>query len=307
MNVMILAAGFGTRLLPHTRRIPKPLFPILDKSLLEIAIDTAKKADPDRVVVNVHHLADQIMEFIESRDFGVDVAVSHEKEIMGTAGCFAAARRLLGGDDLAVINSDVIVEVDWPGLLRFHRRPRALATLMLQNNPDPVRYGALCANSEGRIVRFVNATSKDHTGAEKVMMFTGVSILSPVLLDRIPEGRAVEISSEIYTPMVKRGEALYGYVSGGKWEDAGDADSYHQLVMDRIGGATHPYLSPTNATVHPPVYIHPEAIIGDRASIGPHAAVSDGARVGEGAVINNCVVLPGSVVDDGAVIEGGIV
>ncbi len=304
MNVMILAAGFGTRLLPHTERIPKPLFPILEKSLLELAIDTAKEAGPARIVINVHHLAGQIMEFIGSRDFGVDIAVSREKEIMGTAGCFAAARRLLGGDDFAVINSDVVVEVDWPGLVRFHRRSKAMATLMLQGNPDPGRYGALCVNSAGRIVKFINATSADHTGSEKSMMFTGVSVLSPALLDRIPEGRTVEISGEIYTPMVRNSEALYGYVSYGKWEDAGDADSYHRCVMDRIGGATQS--APANVTVHPPVYIHPGATIGYGAVIGPYAAISDGARVGS-AVISNCVVLPGSVVDDGAVIESGIV
>ena len=105
MNVMILSAGLGTRLLPFTKNLPKPLFPVLGKTLLELAIDTAKKANPNVIVINTHHLAGMIADFISGRDFGVEIIISHEDQLLGTGGCLKHAEKYLQGDLFAVINS----------------------------------------------------------------------------------------------------------------------------------------------------------------------------------------------------------
>lgn len=307
---MILAAGFGTRLLPFTERMPKPLFPILGKTLLETAIETAKKADPDVIVVNAHHLADQIVEFVADHDFGVEVAVSVEKDILGTAGGIKAAERWLASGDFGVINSDIIAEVDWEALGKTHRVSGAVATLMLRKNPDPATYGPICTDGGGKITRFVTTTGPEHDDARPPMMFTGVSALSPAIFDRIPAGRAVEISSEIYAPIVAEGGPLHGHVSQLPWIDAGTAENYYYAVMDILEKSEMDYgrlRAPENVAIYPPVYVDPEAVVEPGCAIGPHVAVSRGAVVKSGARISGCVVLPGSVVRTGAEFSGRIV
>ena len=176
---MILAAGYGTRLLPHTKRIPKPLFPVLDKTLLEYAIETALGANPEHIVVNTHHLAEHIAGFLEGRDFGVEIAVSHEPQILGTAGGIKAAERWLRGGHFAVLNSDILIGVEWERLESFHLEKGAIATLALKDNPDPSRYGVIGVDGEGRVTRFVDVVNLENSGGARPFMFTGASILSP--------------------------------------------------------------------------------------------------------------------------------
>lgn len=307
---MILAAGFGTRLLPFTERLPKPLFPILGKTLLEMAIETAKKAGPDVIVVNAHHLADQIVEFVEDRDFGVEVAVSVEEDILGTAGGIKAAERWLSSGDFGVINSDIIAEVDWASLKSAHGKKGAMATLMLRKNPDPATYGPISTDGAGKITRFVKTSSPEHDEASPSMMFTGVSILSPAIFDRIPAGRAVDISSGIYGPIVAGGGPMYGYVSQMPWADAGTAEDYYYTVMNLLEKSGMDYgnlCAPENVAIYPPVYVAPGAILEPGCAIGPHVSVSRGAIIKSGARISGCVVLPGSEVRSGAEFSGRIV
>ncbi|MDH5510633.1 MAG: NDP-sugar synthase, partial [Nitrospinota bacterium] len=289
VKVMILAAGLGTRMLPHSRMLPKPMMPLLGRTLLEVAINTAKGLNPDLVVVNAHHLADKLVDYIHSHDFGIRVEVSREKDILGTAGGIKAAQKWLAGEDFAVINSDVIAEVDWDGMMRMHRRRGALATLMLRASPHAQEYGAICVDKDGKITRFLDSFGPGHSPDQAPMMFTGVSIISCAMLDRIPDGRAVDISGEIYRPMTSAGEALYGFPSGGDWVDVGTTAHYHKVVMGMLeenpemvetGGKDYKYVK-----INPPVYIDPEAHIREGCILGPHVAIHAGATLGAGVYL----------------------
>ncbi len=311
MNAMILAAGLGVRLLPHTKRIPKPLFPILDKTLLQLAIETALGAGPDIIVVNTHHLAGKIAEFLNGRDFGGEIKISHEPELLGTAGGIKAAEKWLKGGDFAVVNSDIIVEVDFEAMLGAHRAAGAVATLMLRDNPDTERYGSVCVNDDGKVTRFLTAKNSDYEESQKLLMFTGVSILSPGIFERIPAGRPVEISSEIYSPMVKAGEPLYGFASKAAWTEAGTVENYHKAVMSRFdthsGKIGIPEKKLEYVRIRPPVHIDPKVFIRAGSTIGPKVAIHSGSVIGASVLLKNCVVTPGSSVRNGAVLEGEVI
>ncbi|MBI5814062.1 MAG: NDP-sugar synthase [Nitrospinae bacterium] len=310
MNAMILAAGLGTRLLPHTLRIPKPLFPVLGKTLLQNAVETALKMNPRRIVINVHHLADMMAEWIASHDFGVETIVSREEAILGTAGGIKNAERWLAGDHFAVINSDIIADIDWVALAEFRRDSKAVAALALRKNPDPEKYGPLCVDDGGKVVRYVKTAGPGHTGKEKQFMFTGLSVLSPEIFAMIPPGRAVDISSEVYSPMTVKGEGLYGMEVTSSWVDVGTSADYFAVVMEALradGGNAHKGTAPASSLISPPVYMEPGVEIGDSVSIGPSVAIHSGARIGTGATLRDCIVLPGSTVGQGDIVGGRIV
>ena len=311
MKAMVLAAGLGTRMLPHTRRLPKPLMPVLGKTLLDIAIETIKGINPGLVVVNSHHLAEKLQRHIRERDFGVPVEISHEPQILGTAGGIKAAEKWLAGDHFAVINSDVLTEPDWEPMLAFHKQRGALATLMLREDPNAAGYGALYMDETGKITRFLTSANSGYNEEQKPMMFTGVSILSPEIFDLIPPGRAVDISTEIYRPLTEKSGALYGYGYKGDWVDAGSVALYHRVVMDRLkrepemvftGGKEWRYLK-----LRPPVYIHPGAHIRAGCIIGPNVAIHAGSVLGTCVYLKNCVVLPHRHVRSGGALEGEVI
>lgn len=305
MNAMILAAGFGTRLLPHTLRLPKPLFPVLGGTLLEIAIQSILKARPGKVVVNTHHLPEKIAQYINSRDYGVEIIVAREDKILGTAGGIKNAERWLRGDDFIVINSDIIMEPPWNALISSHRQTGAVATLALRANPDPSRYGVLNVNGRGEVTRFLDARGPAHTKNGQALMFTGASVISPAIFDLIPAGRAVDISGEVYKPLVTKGGGLYGVVTDSPWRDVGTTADYHAAVMDALREMRESVVDsviPASAKITQPVYIEKGALIGERCHIGPNVAIHDGAVIGEGARLMNCVVLPGTAVEEGALV-----
>ncbi|MBI4829359.1 MAG: NDP-sugar synthase [Nitrospinae bacterium] len=306
MNVMILAAGFGQRLMPYTKRLPKPLFPVLDRTLLDLAIETAKGANPARIVVNAHHLGGQIKDYVAAREYGVEVIVSVEEEILGTAGGIRRAWAWLEGGEVAVINADTVAEVDWGRLAEFHRRSGALATLLLRDNPDPKRYGVLGVDAAGKVTRFLKAAGPGADKNSPPLMFTGISILSRAFVERIPEGRPVDIAGEIYEPMVQAGEPVYGQVTQGRWIDAGTPADYLELVMKSLENV--PWAEPPpGVTVIPPVHIAPGATICAGAALGPYVSVGEGAVVGAGARLTRCVALPGARAPDAAVLDGAII
>lgn len=308
---MILAAGLGTRLLPLTKRIPKPLLPVIDKTLLEIAIETACKADPNLIVINASYLSGKIIEFLRGRDFGVEIRVSIEPDIRGTAGGIKAAQRWLNKDDFGVINSDIITTVDWDALKKTHKSSNATATLMLRDNPDPAIYGPVCLNDEGRVIRLVDTKNLDLRGTEPLLMFTGVSILSPAIFEHIPAGRVVDISSEIYSPMVSAGEPLFGHLSQTEWTDAGTVENYHKAVMARLKtwatsiGMTERSLE--YITIRPPVHIDTGVRIRAGSIIGPNVAIHEGSVIGSSVLLKNCVVTPRSNIRSGAFLENEVI
>ena len=310
MNAMILAAGFGTRLLPFTKKLPKPLFPIIDKTLLDIAIETARNAGAEKIVINAHHLASMIEDHVAGLDYGVEVVVLVESEIMGTAGGIKNAEAHLDDKPFFVLNSDMLFKPDFKALAKTHDKTGALSTLVLRKNPPKGNYGVLSLGKTGRVTKFLDTKSPDYAPSEE-LMFTGVSLLSPDIFEKLAKGRPSDISTEVYAPMVKESGPLYGLVSKAEWIDVGTVSDYHKAVMSSI----HPLeLSPAAAwsdlkgfTAHDPVYIESGVDIGNGAVIGPHVTIHKEAIIGEGARIKECIILPGSTVPPGATIEGEVV
>ena len=133
MNGMIFAAGLGTRLQPLTNDRPKALVEVAGKPLLEYVIRKMIAADVQRIVVNVHHYADQIEAFLcERHFFDWDIVISDEREkLLDTGGGLLKARELFSpGESVLIHNVDIFSDIDIPALLRFHRQNKGDATLV---------------------------------------------------------------------------------------------------------------------------------------------------------------------------------
>ena len=153
---MIFAAGLGSRLKPLTDNLPKALVPVAGKPMLEHVILKLKAAGFNEIVINIHHLGQQIIDFLEANNnFGVQIHISDERDyLLDTGGGIKKATRFLMGDEpFLVHNVDILSNVDLKQLYQHHAEGKALATLLVSSGRPP----ATCC-STGRTSSAAGAT-----------------------------------------------------------------------------------------------------------------------------------------------------
>jgi len=229
MDAMILAAGVGSRLGSITRELPKALVPVAGMPVLEHVARRLLAAGAERLIINVHHFAEQIVKFVETRHgFGVEVCFSHEVEVpLETGGGLLLATRFFRRDaPFFLHNADVLTNLDLGRLYARHRESRALATLAVQQR-ESSRYllfdeHGLC----GRLDRSRVGSAELHATAEDVrhFAFTGVHVVSPELLDRITERGRFSII-DVYLRLAGAGSRIAPFDIGrAHWHEIGSPE-----------------------------------------------------------------------------------
>src|ERR1700690_204610 len=144
MNVMLLAAGRSTRLGALGLALPKPLVPICGYPAIRYGLHAAVRAGANRAVVNVFHRGDLVQTALgDGRALGLAIDYSVEEQLLGTGGGLARARALFAPGAVLVMNAKVVADLDLPALLAAHGSGGAVATMLLRDDPDPERWGAI--------------------------------------------------------------------------------------------------------------------------------------------------------------------
>ena len=229
MKAMILAAGLGTRLRPLTDSRPKPLVEISGRTLLEIAIERLREYGIDEIIVNVHHFADMVVDYLAAnRNFGVRIQVSGEKDLLDTGGGLKQAGWFfLDGTDrdepFIVHNVDILSTIDLGRMLEFHGDARALATLGVQDRATPKyllfdEQAQLC----GRRVPVEATTELVRPVANpRELAFSGIHVISPRLLPMLTDPGAFSII-DAYLKLAGEGQRIVGFRADEySWRDVG--------------------------------------------------------------------------------------
>jgi len=315
MNVMLLAAGRSTRLGSLGLALPKPLVPICGYPAIRFGLHAAARAGAHQAVVNVFHRGDLVRTMIGERVAGPDtapplsVAYSVETELLGTGGGIAKARPLFGPGPVLVMNAKVVAALDLRELTAAHAsQNETAATMLLRDDPDPRRWGAIGVDATGRVVSILEARSpRPPEGAVTERMFTGIHVLAPVLLDRL-QPIVSDVIRDAYIPALQAGATIRAVTLGGYFAEHSTPPRYlagnlallrnPELVPDPPGPLTGvepgAAIDPA-ARVVGPVRIQAGAVVEAGAEIGPEIVVAAGARVARGARIRRTVLWPGAV------------
>ena len=186
---MIFAAGLGTRLRPLTDTMPKALVPIDGKPLLHHLLHKLQQAGCSHVVINVHHHAQQIIEYVEHHDYGMRIEISDESDmLLDTGGGLRKAGSLLDGDEpILVHNVDILSNIDFDTLLQSHN-PDNLATVVVSRR-NTSRY--LLFDNEMRMRGWTNINSGEvkpqglDTTPLQQAAFAGIHIVSPRIFEQM--------------------------------------------------------------------------------------------------------------------------
>jgi NDP-sugar pyrophosphorylase family protein len=235
MKAMILAAGRGTRLQELTANTPKALVQAGAMSLLERLIIKMKNQGVHSIVINVHHHAGQIIDFVEKKDFRIPIAISDESlELLETGGGIMHAAALLKGDDPVIVhNVDILSDLDLRKMYRSHINSGAMATLAVRQRSTS-RY--LLFDEGMRMRGWENRKSGERiipSGTDKgltPLAFSGIHVISQQIFKLITETGCFSII-EPYLRLCKE-HTVKGYRhDGGLWVDAGKPEGLKTANM----------------------------------------------------------------------------
>jgi MurNAc alpha-1-phosphate uridylyltransferase len=212
-DVMLLAAGLGTRLRPLTDTVPKPLVPVAGVPLIERIMDAAKVEGAKRFTANAHYRADQIL-----AHFGGLLKVSREEELLGTGGGVKRALPMLHSDPFFVMNTDAFwpVESDAPlGRMIERFRDDAELVLLCVHPRDATGFGRshdFCLSPQGLVTRDYGAP----------VIYGGVALLGKQLFDDTPDG--AWSLNDLFERCIER-EKIFGVALDAPWFHVGDPDA----------------------------------------------------------------------------------
>ncbi|MEW5908331.1 MAG: sugar phosphate nucleotidyltransferase [Thermodesulfobacteriota bacterium] len=231
MKAMILAAGMGTRLLPFTQSLPKPLFRISERTVLDRIIEHICRAGFEGILINTHHLHQQVEAFIRAQQYPVPVETRFEPAIRGTGGALKNISDWVDADPLLVVNGDILFDADLKAVYEFHREKKGLATLVLWDDPS---VNTVAVDTGGAISAIAERPDFGLSGLTW-LTFTGIQVIEPQILVALPDD---EFSSIIptYRHLIRSGQRLQAYIlkKNGYWRDIGTPGSFQEAALDLL-------------------------------------------------------------------------
>ena len=306
MKAVILSGGKATRLRPLTCNTPKIMVPVLNRPFLAHLVDYLKRHQVTDLILAMGEVPEQVRAYLGvGGGLGVEIAYSSEQSPLGTAGAVKNTEELLR-ETFVVFNGDIFTDIDLTGMIEWHRRKGAIATIALTPVDDPTVYGVVETDAKDRVRRFTEKPSRDEVTTN--MINAGIYVLEPSILTCIRPGVFTMFERDVFPLLLERGEAIYGFASRDYWIDIGTPESYFKLNEDLL----HRHIGAKGlrverqCSVQPSVRIDGPVLIGEGSCVGDGCVLlgpsilGKGCRIDEGALVQRSLLWDDCTVGDGA-------
>ena len=288
MKAVIMAGGEGTRLRPLTCSLPKPLVPVANQPAMTHILKLLRKHGITDAAVTTMYLADKISGYYGDHSDGINLRYFHESAPLGTAGSVKNAESFLDGDFI-VISGDGVCDIDLTAAINFHYEKHADVTIVMSRTDDPLEYGVVLCDTDGRIKRFIEKPSWPQALSDTVN--TGIYIIKHDVLNEIPSGKQYDFSRDLFSRMLADGRNLYGYESGGYWCDIGDLGAFYRCNFEH---------SNTDNVIAPDCIIAETAVITNSIIFG-------NVKIGGGCVIDGAIICENCTLGENVIVRRGCV
>ncbi|NUN09272.1 MAG: sugar transferase [Ignavibacteriaceae bacterium] len=300
MKAMILAAGMGSRLMPLTLTIPKPMLPIANKPSLEHIIDLCKRHNITKIKMNLFHLPEAVDHYFRGgEDFGVEISYSIEKRLWGTAGGIKRVQSFFD-ETFVVLMGDGLTNIDLTAMLKFHREKGAKATIAVKPVEDPSRYGVVVTDENNAIKSFQEKPKKEE--AKSNLINLGIYILEPEILDLVPPKEEYDFGHQLFPKLLELNTPFYAFHTDAAWDDIGGLMDYWRVNLDVIEGKVPGYEF-KGEELKKGVFVHPSTKI-DKKTL---EKITAPVLIGRDVEINSGVEITGpAVIGDEVCLESGV-
>ena len=226
-KAIVLAAGYGTRLLPATRALPKPLMPLWGVPLLEHTLHLLQRWDVKDVLINCHHGADELIHFIKryALDSGLSIAISFEPTILGTGGALIKARWFLDQHPFWLINADIAIDVNPQPFIHAIQSHTSLAAVWLNADRGPKTVEAMRG--------YVRTFTSKRPGTNNTYTFCGLHLLKPAIFSYLPKKEQFCSIIDAYTKAMHARQRIAAVSPANTyWADLGTPKAYLDAHYD---------------------------------------------------------------------------
>jgi mannose-1-phosphate guanylyltransferase/phosphomannomutase len=323
MIPIVMAGGFGTRIRPLSANRPKPMLPVVNRPILERVLGHLASFGLTEAVLLTYYDPDKIRGALgDGERLGMRLRYFNADQDYGTAGSVAHGADLIRDDTYLVLSGDVICDFDLKALIAAHEQQRAVATIGLTRVPNPLQFGIVITDGEGRVRRFLEKPTWGEVFSDTVN--TGVYVLSAQALNDVPRGESFDFSRELFPRLLAAGAPLHGHVLRGYWRDIGDPESYLAAHQDYFAGALRvmppgqlsqiggkPLWIEGAAEVDPDVEVRGTVVVGTGCHIEAGARLEDvvlgpATRVGSRAELRRAVVWEEARIGEGVRVEEAV-
>jgi mannose-1-phosphate guanylyltransferase/phosphomannomutase len=294
---------------------------MVSKPVMAHILDHLKRQGITEVVVTLYFMPELVQSYFgDGSNLGMKIHYAIEETPLGTAGSVKNAQQYLD-EPFVIISGDAVTDIDLQEVIAFHQERGAHATLTLYRVPNPLEYGVIITDPDGKITQFLEKPSWGEVISDTVN--TGIYVIDPSVLDLIEEGVSTDWSKDVFPQLLESGRPLYGYVADGNWTDVGDIGEYMRASSDllyhrvqteemgkHIGGdvwvGDGVEIAP-DAQLYGPIYLGEEVQIKGGVIIHGPTVVRDYTIVDNRVHIDRSIIWRNSYIGEGAEIRGAIV
>jgi mannose-1-phosphate guanylyltransferase/phosphomannomutase len=299
-----MAGGFGTRIHPLTINLPKPMIPLINRPIIAHIIELLKRHGINDLVLLLYHQPEMIKNYFgDGSEFGVHITYVTPLDDFGTAGAVKAAARHLG-ERFLIISGDLLTDFDLGKVLTFHQEHRAQVTITLTSVSDPLQFGVVITDKEGRITKFLEKPGWGEVFSDTIN--TGIYVVEPEVLDVIPEGENRDWAKDVFPLLLNRKAPLYGCRLEGYWADIGNPETYLETCRDIMLGRVDVHIDEPPRSPEERIFISSDAQVDAAATLRGMVVLGDNTRVQGHARLTNCVVGRNCRIEDGTELDGAV-
>jgi mannose-1-phosphate guanylyltransferase / phosphomannomutase len=324
MKAVVMAGGFGTRIQPLTHSIPKPMLPIMNKPMMEHTIMALKELGIEEFIVLLYFKPEIIKDYFkDGSDFGIKITYVVPDNDYGTAGAVKQAQEYIGDENFIIISGDLVTDFDFQKIFDYHKAKKSKLTITLTSVDNPLEFGVVIANENGRIEKFLEKPSWGEVFSDTIN--TGIYIIESEILDYIPKNENFDFAKDLFPLLMQEGiELMAGYAQG-YWRDVGNPESYRDVYDDvlsgkiklTLGGEPHKYpegvlITEEDDFLDESVEIVGIVVIGKNVTIKKgvklsNVVIGDNVTIGEGCKIRNTVIWDNVSIGRNANLDGCVI
>lgn len=308
-QAVVLAAGEGRRLRPYTTHTPKPLVPFLNVPQLEHGLALLARHGVSRVLLNAWHLAERLEAWARARrPDGLTVEVHPEPRLLGTGGGLGRLASRLDPGPTLVLVADVVAAFDLADLARHHARTGAVATMAVTADADPVRYGPVSVDDQGRVRDIIGRLGRP---GSRDLVNASVHLLEPAFLERFPADVPACLVRDGYLPALADDQVVAAWEHPGAWAETGTPEALLAAQRRALAGDL-----PVDADLlarggrrlaDGAALVHPTARVAEDARLSGGTCVGAGATIAPGCDLRQCLIAPGVSLPPNTRLSGAVV
>ncbi|NLC17297.1 MAG: NDP-sugar synthase [Clostridiales bacterium] len=292
IKAIIMAGGKGTRLMPLTKNLPKPLMPVLAKPVIFYIIELLLSYNIDKIALTLMHMPKKIIDAV-SKHFPMSFNYFIERKALGTAGSVKAAQGWLNEKPFIVISGDALTNLDLAKIYDAHLKSDADITMAVKEVENPSLYGVVKTDEYGYVAEFVEKPQKKEILSN--LINCGIYIINPDVLDFIPKDTAFDFARDLFPIILNQGKRIFTHRIDKYWCDIGSIEEYFKANMDMLNGVNgldcftkdsqELYDIPLGRT-----YLGKRSFLGLNVDVGNNAIIGDNCYIDGNISLSDCII-----------------